>query len=414
MESSVWTLNSIKEINMATDVFVAGIGCISALGTGVPNQRGALISGKTGVVPLTLFNTIHKVRAGEVSRSNEELRINLGLSEGKEYSRTTLLGLVAAKEALEDSALRIDGLRVGLISATSVGGMDVSELFYREYLPDNRRGRLRQLIGHDCGASTQFIYRQLGLNGFCTTINTACSSANNAIMLGARMIKSGLVDAVIAGGTDSLCRFTVNGFSSLGILDSEHCKPFDAERKGLNLGEGAGYLLLVSDKIGCKKRYCRVSGYANANDAFHQTASSPNGEGAFLAMKGAFEMSKITAGEIGYINVHGTGTQNNDASEAIAMHRLFGDSIPPFSSTKGYTGHALGAAGGIESVFTILALEGGYVWPNINFSSKMDECVHPPQTKLLTGISMHAAMTNSFGFGGNCTTLIFDKKLDSV
>ncbi|MEZ7954647.1 MAG: beta-ketoacyl synthase N-terminal-like domain-containing protein, partial [Bacteroidales bacterium] len=225
---------------MANDVFVAGLGCISALGYGVEKQIESLVSGKSGIVPLTLFETMHEVVAGEVALSNTELREMLKLSAGKEYSRTTLLGLAAAKEALEDSGLNPSEHRIGLISATSVGGMDISELFYREYLPDNGRGRLRQLTGHDCGASTQFIYDHLGLNSFCTTINTACSSANNAIMLGSRMIKAGMVDAVIAGGTDSLCRFTVNGFSSLGILDSKYCRPFDATREGLNLGEGAG------------------------------------------------------------------------------------------------------------------------------------------------------------------------------
>lgn len=394
---------------MANDVFVAGIGCISALGYGVDKQLEALLSGRSGIVPLTLFDTIHEVVAGEVAFSNEELRVMLNLSSVKEYSRTTLLGLAAAREALEDSGLNTSSLRIGLISATSVGGMDVSELFYREYLPDNRRGRLRQLIGHDCGTSTQFMYEKLSLNGYCTTINTACSSANNAIMLGARMIKAGMLDAVIAGGTDSLCRFTINGFSSLGILDSQLCKPFDATRKGLNLGEGAGYLLLVSDEISCNKHYCKVAGYSNANDAFHQTASSVSGEGAYLAMKGALEMSEISRKNIGYINVHGTGTPNNDASEATAMKRLFGTEIPAYSSTKGFTGHTLGAAGGIESVFSILSLEGGYIWPNLNFSEIMEECNTPPETSLKRGVEIKSVMTNSFGFGGNCTTLIFEK-----
>lgn len=394
---------------MTSDVYVAGIGCISALGYGVDKQLEALLSGRSGVVPLTLFDTIHEVVAGEVAFSNEQLRVMLNLSSVKEYSRTTLLGLAAAREALEDSGLNTSSLRIGLISATSVGGMDVSELFYREYLPDNRRGRLRQLIGHDCGTSTQFMYEKLSLNGYCTTINTACSSANNAIMLGARMIKAGMLDAVIAGGTDSLCRFTINGFSSLGILDSELCKPFDATRKGLNLGEGAGYLLLVSDEISCKKHYCKVAGYANANDAFHQTASSVSGEGAYLAMKGALEMSEISRKNIGYINVHGTGTPNNDASEATAMKRLFGAEIPAYSSTKGFTGHTLGAAGGIESVFSVLSLEGGYIWPNLNFFEIMEECNTPPEISLKRGMEIKSVMTNSFGFGGNCTTLIFEK-----
>lgn len=394
---------------MANDVFVAGLGCISALGYGVEKQIESLVSGKSGIVPLTLFETMHEVVAGEVALSNTELREMLKLSAGKEYSRTTLLGLAAAKEALEDSGLNPSENRIGLISATSVGGMDISELFYREYLPDNRRGRLRQLTGHDCGASTQFIYDHLGLNSFCTTINTACSSANNAIMLGSRMIKAGMVDAVIAGGTDSLCRFTVNGFSSLGILDSKYCRPFDATREGLNLGEGAGYLLLVSDKLKSAKRYSRVAGYSNTNDAFHQTASSASGEGAYMAMSGALEMSHLDKSEIGYINVHGTGTPNNDSSEATALKRLFGENIPPYSSTKGFTGHTLGAAGGIESVFTVLSIYGGYIWPNLNFSEIMEECDVPPQTSVERGVEIRSAMTNSFGFGGNCTTLIFDK-----
>lgn len=394
---------------MANDVFVAGLGCISALGYGVEKQIESLVSGKSGIVPLTLFETMHEVVAGEVALSNTELREMLKLSAGKEYSRTTLLGLAAAKEALEDSGLNPSENRIGLISATSVGGMDISELFYREYLPDNRRGRLRQLTGHDCGASTQFIYDHLGLNSFCTTINTACSSANNAIMLGSRMIKAGMVDAVIAGGTDSLCRFTVNGFSSLGILDSKYCRPFDATREGLNLGEGAGYLLLVSDKLKSAKRYSRVAGYSNANDAFHQTASSASGEGAYMAMSGALEMSHLDKSEIGYINVHGTGTPNNDSSEATALKRLFGENIPPYSSTKGFTGHTLGAAGGIESVFTVLSIYGGYIWPNLNFSERMEECDVPPQTSVEREVEIRSAMTNSFGFGGNCTTLIFDK-----
>ena len=402
-------LNSSKGEFMVNNVYVAGLGCISALGCGVGKQIESLVSGESGIVPLTLFETMHEVVAGEVALSNTELSEMLGLSPGKEYSRTTLLGLTAAKEALEDSGLNPSEHRIGLISATSVGGMDVSEQFYREYLPDNRRGRLRQLIGHDCGASTQFIYDHLGLNSFCTTINTACSSANNAIMLGTRMIKAGMLDAVIAGGTDALCRFTVNGFSSLGILDSKNCRPFDATREGLNLGEGAGYLLLVSEKIMSVKRYSRVAGYSNANDAFHQTASSASGEGAYMAMSGAIEMSNIDKCDIGYINVHGTGTPNNDSSEAIAMKRLFGDKIPPYSSTKGFTGHTLGAAGGIESLFTVLSVYGGYIWPNLNFSEMMDECDVPPQTTLKRGVHIRSAMTNSFGFGGNCTTLIFDK-----
>lgn len=400
--------NSLKKSDMATDVYIGGLGCVTALGKGVDSQLKRLKEGKGGLGKLTLFKTSHEATVGEVPFSNKVLAESLNLPPVKEYSRTTLLGLAAAAEALSDSGIQRDGLRIGFISATSVGGMDVSELFYGEYHKDKNRGKLRQLIGHDCGASTQFMCEQLGIGDFSTTINTACSSANNAIMLGARMIKAGMLDVVIAGGTDSLCRFTVNGFSSLGILDRELCRPFDRSRAGLNLGEGAGYLLLCSDRVKTSRRYGRVTGYANANDAFHQTASSSTGDGAYLAMKGALEMSGSDSGRIGYINVHGTGTQNNDASEGVAMKRLFGGSVPPFSSTKGFTGHTLGAAGGVESVFAVLSLYYGFIWPNLNFRNRIEETDVTPVTRCVKAGNLKAVMTNSFGFGGNCTSLVFE------
>ncbi|MBP1670793.1 MAG: 3-oxoacyl-[acyl-carrier-protein] synthase [Bacteroidetes bacterium] len=392
---------------MVKEVYVGGLGCVSALGKGVGIQLEKLIAAESGLGNLSLFDTNHRVVVGEVKHSTREMADMLGLRSDKGYSRTTVLGLMAAKEALADSGVNPAGLRIGLISATSVGGMDVSEVFFREYLRDKSKGRLRQLIGHDCGASTQFMEKELGISGFATTINTACSSANNAIMLGTRMIKAGLLDAVIAGGTDSLCRFTINGFSSLGILDKDVCRPFDVSRSGLNLGEGAGYLFLNSPEVKTNNIYCSVAGYANANDAFHQTASSAEGEGAYLAMKGAIDMSGFDRNEIGYINVHGTGTPNNDASEGVAMKRIFGDEVPDFSSTKGYTGHTLGAAGGVESVFSILSLYYGYVWPNLNFQNSISEAALIPVTVCRKKTNISGVLTNSFGFGGNCTSLVF-------
>ena len=398
---------------MKNEVVVTGIGVVSALGIGTESQVSGMLSGKSGIGPLSLFNSIHEPMVGEVKFSNNYIIEHLSLPKEKVYSRTTLLGLLAAKEAFYDSGLA--GLRgeekkrtrIGLISATSVGGMDVSEKFYKVYRQDNSKGRLRDLIGHDCGTSTQIIAGFLGVNDFITTISTACSSANNAIMLGARMIKYGMLDAVVVGGTDSLCSFTVNGFSSLGILDKELCKPFDQDRAGLNLGEGAGYIVLQSSSMKPEKKYGTVCGYANANDAFHQTASSAHGEGAFLAMKKALSMSGLKNSEIDYINVHGTGTPNNDASEGNAMIRLFGNYIPPFSSTKGFTGHTLGAAGGVESVFSILSLHWGYVWPNLNFRTPIDGLGLVPETSCKKVNGIKSVLTNSFGFGGNCTSLIF-------
>jgi len=212
---------------------------------------------------------------------------------------------------------------------------------------------------------------------------------------------------------DALSRFTLNGFNSLMILDRDWCRPFDRHRKGLNLGEGAGYLVLESDRItggDPDRRICRLSGFANANDAYHQTASSPGGEAAFRAMSEALSMGGIDTGEIGYVNAHGTGTENNDASEGTALVRLFGDDLPPFSSTKSFTGHTLGAAAGVEAVFSVMALKYGLLFPNLGFTEPMEEPGIVPVTEGKEGISLMHVLSNSFGFGGNNSTLIFSKE----
>jgi 3-oxoacyl-[acyl-carrier-protein] synthase-1 len=196
------------------------------------------------------------------------------------------------------------------------------------------------------------------------------------------------------------------------ILDQEYCKPFDENRKGLNLGEGAGYVVLVSDRVISsleKDPYCSLSGYSNANDAYHQTASSPGGTGSLLAMKGALAESGIAAKDISYINLHGTGTQNNDISEGTAIKELFEPSYPKMSSTKSFTGHTLGASGGIEAVFSVLSIKHGIVYPNLRLSEPMKELPFVPETKFLKDQRIEHVLSNSFGFGGNCSSLVFSK-----
>lgn len=388
-------------------IAIGGMGIVSAIGIGVGQTLESIRSSRSGIGPVTLFPTVHRVPVGEVPLTNEALASRTGVGEHDLRSRTALLGMLAAREALQDAGVDPSGpLRVGLVSATSVGGMDLTEGFYREFMKDDRKGRLRQVISHDCADSTLKIAAHCGIRGFTTTISTACSSAANAVMFGARLIRQGVLDCVVAGGTDALCCFTLNGFRSLMILDPEPCRPFDRSRAGLNLGEGAGYLVLMREGCCGRKPYGYLSGYANANDAFHQTASSAEGEGALLAMMGALRSAGLDSGAIGYVNAHGTGTPNNDASEARAMQRLFGERIPPFSSTKPLTGHTLAAAGGIESVLSLLALQRGVLYPNLRFSEPMEEGV-VPCTEYAEGVALRHVMTNSFGFGGNCTTLVF-------
>ena len=219
-----------------------------------------------------------------------------------------------------------------------------------------------------------------------------------------------MLDVVVAGGVDSLTKLTLNGFNTLMILDKEFCKPFDENRAGLNLGEGAGYVVMVSDKVRsmlAKQPYCVISGYNNSNDAYHQTASSPDGTGSYMAMKGALDKAGLQPSDIDYINLHGTGTLNNDSAEGTAIKRLIDPEYPPVSSTKSFTGHTLGASGGVEAVFSVLAIKNQIIYPNLRFETQMSELSFKPETRFMKNQHIKHVMSNSFGFGGNCTSLIF-------
>ena len=395
---------------MSNAVFVAGAGIISAIGNNVAENLHALETGTPGMSKITLLDSAHKetLPVAEVKRTNEQLAAITGLPA--HITRTALLSLVAAKEAINDANINIQGLRTGFISANSVGGMDKTENFYAQFLSDKNAGRLRNVINHECGRPAEIVADALGIKHFVTTISTACSSSANAIFLGARMIRQNMLDVVIAGGVDALTKFTLNGFNSLMILDNEFCKPFDENRKGLNLGEGAGYIVMVSEKVAATlktKMYCTLSGWCNANDAYHQTASSPGGTGSLLAMKGALQKAGLSANDIDYINLHGTGTQNNDIAEGTAISTLFAPRYPKMSSTKSFTGHTLGASGGVEAVFSALSVKHGLIYPNLRFHTQMKELSFAPETKFLKEQSIKHVMSNSFGFGGNCSSLIF-------
>jgi 3-oxoacyl-[acyl-carrier-protein] synthase-1 len=393
-------------------IAVTGIGTVSAIGLNVRESLDSLTKKKSGLRPLSLFDSKYKgvLPVGEVKADNGELAEMLNLNSAGTYSRTALLGMLAAKEAFENAGLsgrEKEHLRVGLISGTSVGGMDLSENFYSDYRQSPSKGRLRQVVSHDCGDSTEKIASFLGIQDYVSTISTACSSGANAIITGARLIKNGFLDCVIVGGTDALCRFTLNGFASLKIVDEHPCRPFDESRLGLNLGEGAGYIVLEKETNSYPQIYSYLSAYANVCEAFHQTASSPEGDGALLSMRKALEMQNCLPEQIDYINLHGTGTPNNDLAEGNAVRKLFGTKLPYFSSTKAFTGHTLGACGGIEAVFSVLAIQNGLVFPNLNFENPIAEHGLIPETELLENRKIKTVLSNSFGFGGNMSTLIF-------
>jgi len=393
-------------------VFITGLGIASSIGIRTNEVLSSLVSCTSGIASLTLFDSIYKqdIPVAEVKYSNQQLSELIQQRLSTKHSRTTLLGFYAVQQALLMAGLsQNDIASMALFSGTTSGGMDKSEVFYEEFVHNSNKGKLCDIIHHDGGDSAAVIAKELGIQGYITTISTACSSAANAIMCGARLIKSGQVDRVVAGGVDALNKFTMNGFNSLMILDRQPCKPFDDNRNGLTLGEGAGFVVLESERCvraSSAKVLCELKGYGNACDAYHQTASSPDGKGAYLAMQKALDNAGIKPSDISYINVHGTGTSNNDLSEGIAMERLF-PTMPPFSSTKAFTGHTLAASGGIEAVISVLSISNRKLFPVLHFTTQMKELTTSPLTALIENVEVKHILSNSFGFGGsNCAVLI--------
>ena len=363
-------------------VAITGIGIISALGVGAEQNRENLLAGKSRVAPAQILPTGHKEwPVGEVGLSNAQLARLAGQDENALISRNALLGMIALKEAIADSRLSKDMLsRMQLLNGTTVGGMDLTEQYYKEWKQGDYT-HLDTILQHEAGMTATMLQQCFGLAD-STTISTACSSAMNAIVTGVMLIRAGIAKRVIAGGTEALTRFHLNGFGALGILSKSICKPFDAERDGINLGEGAAYVVL-EDAEDAKKRgakiYAYVAGYGNRCDAYHATASSPEGDGAYEAMAQAVRMSGLDYSRIKYLNAHGTATPNNDASEMRAIERLYGENMPLTESTKPLTGHTTSASGSIELCFTVWRMSAnGYRY----------------------------AMSNAFGFGGNDTSII--------
>ncbi len=390
-------------------IAITGMGIVSAIGMDVPENEKSLLESRHGIKKYSVTDPlIHQEKwVGEILKSNEDFYSELDLNPNKAFTRSTLLGLTAAKEAVRSAGLNLnDGLKTGLISATTVGGMDATEKYYFDFLESDENRKF--IPTQNCGVHAEQIAEIVGIKDYVTTISTACSSAANAIMLGARMIKAGILDRAVVGGTDSLSAFTINGFSSLMIYSDEHCQPFDDNRKGLNLGEAAAYIVLESDESAKGKEILGfLAGYGNANDAFHQTASSDDGEGAFLAIQTALKIADLKPNEIDYVNAHGTATPNNDFSEGKSILRIF-EKIPDFSSTKAFTGHTLAPAGAVEAVFSLLALKNQTVFANLNWKTPMKEFDLKPQTEIKSK-EIKTVLSNSLGFGGNCSSLIFTK-----
>ncbi len=393
-----------------TDIVITGAGIVSAIGVGKEETLRSLQEERSGIRPLRYLKTEHhEFPVGEVQLTNDEMCVLLGIDPTKQpTTRTALMGMVALKEALEQASLTPDQYpQIPLISGTTVGGMDKSEQYYLDFLENDSRNEY--IRTHDCGACTEMMADHFGRFRMLTTLSTACSSAANAVITGAELIRAGRAECVVVGGTECITKFHLNGFASLMILDHEPCRPFDASRAGLNLGEGAAWLVIETAEHAQRrgaKPLMRLAGYGNACDAFHQTATSNDGEGPYRAMKQALESAGITPDQVDYINTHGTGTGNNDITESAALRRLFGEQVPPFSSTKAFTGHTTSASGTIEAVICMLAMQHSFLPVNLRFHDA-GECltpVHEPTQK-----NLRYVLSNAFGFGGNDSALLFEQ-----
>lgn len=392
-------------------VAVTGMGAISALGFSVAGHREFLATGQSAIQPIRFSATVPQgiKPAAEVALVTDALREKMGLSDPA-LTRTNLLALHAATEAIADAGLSPDLLRnprTALVVGTTVGGMCLTDNLHQDAVSRDRNARINtQTYEYSHIASS--IRAHFGMSGKVATINTACSSSANAILFGARLIRAGLADRVLVGGSDSLAKFTLYGFNALRLLSDQPCRPFDKDRNGLTLGEGAAFLVLSRENATASPRTDIVlSGYGNACDAYHPTSLSEEANGPSAAMREALRLAALQPQDIGFVNAHGTATENNDLVESQAMVQVLGRNTA-FGSTKATTGHTLGAAGALEAVISLLSLRHQEWYPSLHFQSPISETGLVPVTRYQSAPLQHV-MSNSFGFGGNCTSLIFSR-----
>lgn len=391
-------------------IAVTGVGCLCAAGSNFKQCMGALFCGSCVPNPPTRFSSDHPTAYPVFEIL--ELPPPVGSNDPQpDIMLTARFALRAAEEALGNAGLNrkiLQAKRVGICIGTTVGSAMNNEEFYREYRSSNRpqMAAIHRFLNSN---PARAIADHYGLSGPCQTVVNACSSGTDAIGLGAAWIRSGICDIVIAGGADELCRVTYNGFISLMITDELPCRPFDVDRKGLNLGEGAAMVVLESEAL-CRERNqpprALFLGYGSACDAYHLTAPAPDGRGLKQAIAAAMAACHESVDNIAFINAHGTGTADNDRVESLVLNELLAGA--PFLSTKGLTGHTLGAAGAIEAAFTIGCLEAEKIPASMGFATPDPNLAAVPVQKESAVIGT-IAMSQSLAFGGNNAALIFGK-----
>jgi len=377
----------------------------SCLGGGLAATRRALRAGTSGLAKIA-FETVNlETFVGEIP-GVDETRMPPALSQFDcRNNRAAEMGLAHDDfiDAVGAAVRRHGAARVGVFIGTSTAGILQTELAYRRRksadgaLPEDFDYRHT----HNTFSVAEYVRARLGLQGPCTAISTACSSSAKAFASAARLMEAGLIDAAVVGGVDTLCLTTLYGFNSLELLSTGPCRPYDAERGGISIGEAAAFFLLerqVPSSVA-------LLGYGESSDAHHMSSPHPEGLGAQRAMHTALERAGLQAGDIDYVNLHGTGTKSNDSSEDRAILALFGERVP-VNSTKGMTGHTLGAAGAVEAIVSALAIEEGLI-PASPGTREIDPALHARYEKSARAAKVDRVLSNSFGFGGsNCSLVL--------
>jgi 3-oxoacyl-[acyl-carrier-protein] synthase II len=390
---------------------ITGTGIICAAGGNLREVWEATRAGQTGLGPLILFSSV-RYASHLVGQVRQDVGRLCGQLRG---SRSDKLAWIAAREAVQSAGLGssldpVQPERAGVLLGSTVGGMLGTEQFLIRLLREQRR-RFGLLRFHECAGAADLCSRQLGARGPCATVSTACSAGAMAIAAAAELIEAGEADLMLAGGSDSLCRLTLNGFGSLLLLDPGGCRPFDARRAGISLGEGAAMLILEAEETARArgaKILARLTGWGASCDAWHATAPHPEGRGAFAAMQQALQRAAVQASEIGFVSAHGTGTPDNDVMEVKALRRLFGGRLPPVASVKGFFGHTLAASGPIQAVLCVQALQEQSIPPNLGFE-QVDPRLGLEPVREFRAHPVSHVLSNSFGFGGNNIALVFSR-----
>ena len=383
----------------------------SCLGPGIANLRSSLLAQRTGLVPCQFESVDLDTYVGITHLTEDEVFLPAELQDFDcRNNRLAFLGLQQDGfiDAVEKAKCHFDKTRIGVFLGTSTSGMLQTEKGYREL--DPQTGALPSWVNYRFAQNTcsaaHFVRLALGLSGPTAVVSTACSSSAKVFAMAQRMLLLGAIDAAIVGGVDSLCLTTLYGFHSLQLLSQNPCKPYDARRDGISIGEAAVFALLTRDDERTSPGSILIKGVGESSDAYHMSSPHPEGLGARQAMQSALQQARLSAQDIDYIHLHGTATKNNDAIESIAVSAVF-ERKPPASSTKGATGHCLGAAGALNVAIGALALQQQTAWGSPG-TEELDAALSPIHY-LMHNVArpMSHVLSNSFGFGGsNCSIVL--------